>query len=144
MKKSNRLLSPEVAMKIKRLYAEKDQFGRGKYSQMAIARLMGCGETTVHRILKGAGAYQGLPELAEPGEAEASLEAFKKKFPEMTGAMTEDSVEEAATEILTGLDKLAEAAAEHTKSDRLVEELKGKGPVIVDGEFQGMKGPLDE
>lgn len=111
---TRRVLSPEAAMKIKQLYAEMDQWGRHVHSQMAIAKLMGCGETTVYRVIHSSGAYMALPELVKDGEAEASLADFRERFPELA----------------PGHIKLAEELQEHGKGNVMVEEMR--------------KGPLDE
>ena len=103
-----RALSPEAAMKIKQLYGELDKWGRHVYSHMAIAKMMGIGETTVYRVIHSAGAYMNLPELATDEEAVASLETFKARFPELAPGHT----------------KLAEELKEHGKGDRMVDELR--------------------
>ena len=110
---SKRTLTPEAAMKIKQLYAEVDEWNRGVYTQVEIAKMMGCSETTVYRAIHSAGAYMALPELATEAEAEESLETFKKQFAEL---VTEAS----------GLTKLVEVAAAHGVVARMVEDGRGR------------------
>lgn len=98
-------------MEIKRLYAEEDRWGRKMRTQMQIAKLMGCGETTVYRVIHSAGAYMALPEPATKEEAAESEARFLADHPE-----------------LSGQDRLAEVTEEAFKSDRMVEELK-RGPL---------------
>ena len=105
---TRRALSPEAAMKIKQLYAAMDQWGKHVYSHMALAKAMGVGETTVDRVIHRSGAYMALPELAVEGEAEASQEQFKERFPELA----------------PGHSKLAEELKEHGKGDKMVENLR--------------------
>lgn len=109
---TRRILTPAAAMRIKQLYAEVDDLGRGVYSQMEIAKMMGVSETTVYRAIKSFGAYMALPELATEEEAGASLERFKERFP----GLSPDGA---------GHSKLAELAEDRGKGDKMVEELRG-------------------
>ena len=109
---TRRSLTPQQAMRIKELYGEVDSLGRGRYSQMEIAKLMGVGETTVYRAIRSFGAYARLPEPAAEDEAADSLDAFKKRFP---GLVPEPS----------GIDRLAEEAAVRGQGDAMVAEIRG-------------------
>jgi len=105
---TKRILTPAAALRIKQLYAEQDEAGRRKYSQMQIAVMMGCGETTVYRVLQNAGAYMALPEPATDADAEASLTAFQERFPELAPGHT----------------RLAEEAKEQGKGNEMLDEIR--------------------
>lgn len=80
---SKRILSPAAALEIKRMAAELDERGRRRWTQMAIAKALGVGETTVFRVLQGSGAYQALPEIKTEAEAEESSARFRAEHPEL-------------------------------------------------------------
>lgn len=78
-----KLLTSAAVMHIKGLYAEKDEWGRHRFSQMSIAKAMGVSETTVYRAIHSGGAYSSLPELATTADVKESLERLKKEYPEL-------------------------------------------------------------
>lgn len=80
---TRRALSASAALEIKRLANEVDERGRKRYSQMAIAKMLGVGETTVFRVLNGAGAYQALPDPKTEDEALESARRFREEHPEL-------------------------------------------------------------
>jgi len=80
---TKRVLSAAAALEIKRMAAEVDERGRKRWSQMAIAKALGVGETTVFRVLQGSGAYQALPEVKTETEAEESSARFRAEHPEL-------------------------------------------------------------
>lgn len=63
--------------------AERDEKGKPRWSQLAIAQALGVGETTVFRVLKGAGAYGTLPEPKTDEEAVLSAQRFREEHPEL-------------------------------------------------------------
>ena len=74
---SKRALTPAAAMEIKRLRAERNDWGEAKWSAAEIAEKLGVSESTVWRVLKKRAAYSAMRELPSEEEAAASLARFK-------------------------------------------------------------------
>lgn len=81
------LPAPAIA-EVRRLYAIRDARGRRVYSQAAIAKIMGCGETTVYRIVNEIGGYQrATPEiLLDEAKLQTAAAASYAKLQELLAA----------------------------------------------------------
>lgn len=75
-----RVLTLAAAVEIKRLYAEVDQYGRKRYSQMQIAEMLNVSETTVFRAIRSSAAYRFTPEPKTDEDAAASLKRLQERI----------------------------------------------------------------
>lgn len=81
-------LTPAAVMEIKRLYSLTDQWGRRLHTQMQIAKIMGVGESTVYRAIRGGGAYADIRELPTESEAQESMKRFIAANPDLVPVQT--------------------------------------------------------
>lgn len=102
------LLSYQNVMRIKELYAEKDELGRRVYTQSEIARELGVSETTVHRAVQSFGAYSKVPSLEETAVTPQQVVESQEKLlqmlaePEKRGGMPISPEVAARAAVLTG------------------------------------------
>lgn len=136
---SRKVMSAEVAYEVKRLYAELDERGRRRYSQMEIAKMLGVGETTVYRAVKSMGAYKALEEPKTQRELELEAEASQRRFAALAGLEIPSGLLKEDEEP-KGLKKLSELAAAEAAKDRRADELLNE----LTGEQSGPRNPLDE